>query len=162
MARELAGLQPRFVQVSIEGSEATHNRIRGPGNFARVVAALRHLGAAGVRTMISFTAHRGNYREFPEVARYHCTAGDSLLTVMPNGDLYPCRRMPVRVGNVFETTLADLYYKSPWLQRLREPAHSGSDCKGCCFNRLCRGGLKCLSYAVYGDPFRADPGCWLK
>ena len=31
---------------------------------------------------------------------YECSAGDSLLTVMENGDLVPCRRMPIVVGNL--------------------------------------------------------------
>lgn len=231
LARRLARLGPQFVQVSIEGTPATHDRIRGPGNHARVVQAIRHLRRAGVPTFISFTAHQGNYREFPEVARlgrrvrvqrvwadrlipegsgagleamltpeetreflellrqardeanrawfnrtrisahralqflacggqpYHCTAGDTLLTVMPNGDLYPCRRMPVRVGNVFETPLRELYYQAPLLRALRDHSRLDPQCSSCVFGRLCRGGLRCLSYAVHGDPFRTDPGC---
>lgn len=33
---------------------------------------------------------------------YGCTAGDTLLTVMENGDLVPCRRMPIIVGNLLK------------------------------------------------------------
>ncbi len=91
---------------------------------------------------------------------YHCHAGASLLTLSANGDLLPCRRMPIRVGNVTETPLKDLYFTSPILQKLRgETVIAG--CEGCHFTALCRGGLKCLSYAVNGDPFTADPGCWI-
>jgi radical SAM protein with 4Fe4S-binding SPASM domain len=92
---------------------------------------------------------------------YHCTAGDTLITVQPNEDLYPCRRMPIRVGNLLETPLVDLYRKSPLFRDLRNREKVSKGCQGCCFSGLCRGGLKCLSYAVTGDPFRADPGCWL-
>ncbi|MBI2927398.1 MAG: radical SAM protein [Verrucomicrobia bacterium] len=234
MARRLRTLGPSFVQVSLEGTQATHDRIRGAGAFERAVAALRHLRREGIPSLIAFTAHRGNFREFPEVARlgqrlrvdrvwadrlipsgegsalggealtleetreffelmrearregerrwfghtevamhralqflvepgrpYHCTAGDTLLTIMPNGDLYPCRRMPIRVGNVLETPLRRLYYESELLRALREPDRVSRGCEGCSFNRLCRGGLKCLSYALTGDPFEGDPGCWL-
>jgi radical SAM protein with 4Fe4S-binding SPASM domain len=182
--------------------------------------------------LISFSAHRGNYREFPDVARlgrtlrvsrvwadrvipwgsgaalkdqvltpeetreffkilgkarneaekpwfgrteiamhralqfleggrpYRCTAGDSLLTVLPNGDVYPCRRMPIRVGNLLETPLSDLYDQDDLLRALRDPLRTSRGCERCCYTRICRGGLKCLAYAVSGDPFTADPGCW--
>ncbi|MHC4628472.1 MAG: SPASM domain-containing protein, partial [Planctomycetota bacterium] len=194
---------------------------------------VRSLTAERIRTFISFTAHRDNFREFAAVARlarklrvsrvwadrlipsgsgsslheqmltpdetreffeimrkarnqarrrwfgrteiamhralqflmaggrpYHCTAGDSLLTVQPDGDLYPCRRMPVRVGNLIETPLADLYYQSDLLRALRDRSRVSDGCQGCFYSKLCRGGLKCLSYATTGDPFKADPGCW--
>jgi radical SAM protein with 4Fe4S-binding SPASM domain len=92
---------------------------------------------------------------------YQCTAGDRLITVQPNGDLYPCRRMPIRTGNLLETPLVDLYQKSPLFRALRDRDRTSKGCQGCLFSGLCRGGLKCLSYAVTGDPFVADPGCWL-
>lgn len=234
MARRLSKLNPRFVQVSIEGSQATHDNIRGQGSFERTVEALKHLVKQNIRTIISFTAHRGNFREFNEVARlgrklkvyrvwadrlipsgsgsdmkkqlltseetrefftimnrsrnevpqrwfsrteismhralqflvaggkpYYCTAGDSLITVQPNGDLYPCRRMPISVGNLTKTSLTKLYYESDLFQDLRERNRVSDGCQSCFYSGLCRGGLKCLSYAVTGDPFKADPGCWL-
>ena len=235
LARRLRKLKPSFVQVSIEGTRATHDNIRGAGNFDKTVAAIKHLVRARIRTLISFTANRQNYREFPEVARlgrqlrvarvwsdrlipcgsgesmreqmltpdetreffqlmrqadselrqrwfnrtqvamhralqflvrggmpYQCTAGDSLITVQPNGDLYPCRRMPIPVGNLLETPLAELYYDADLFRELRDRNRISEGCDGCHFTKLCRGGLKCLSYAVTGDPFKADPGCWLQ
>jgi radical SAM protein with 4Fe4S-binding SPASM domain len=234
-AKSLKVLEPRFVQVSLEGSEATHDSIRGPGSYARTLSAIRHLKSEGLRTLISFTAHRANYREFgsvvdagrrlkadrvwadrlipsgagsgmrsmaltPEETReffgvmkrssrrsildplkrtevamqralqflfsgerpYRCTAGESLITVQPNGDLYPCRRMPIAVGNLKKTTLAELYNSSGLLKRLRDRNSVPEGCEGCLYGSLCSGGLKCLSYAMTADPFKADPGCWIK
>lgn len=230
-ARRLANLQVSYVQVSIDGTQAAHDQIRGKGNFQLTVEAVKHLVRAGIRTVISFTAHQGNYREFTAVAElgcrlqasrvwadrlvpcgqgadlailspeqtfeffgimrrardsarrwrfchtevsmhralqflkggcrpYHCTAGDTLLTVMPNGDLYPCRRMPVRVGNVMEKPLEQLY-QDEFLRSLRNPHQVSQGCEQCVWRKLCRGGLRCLSYARTGSPFIADPGCWL-
>jgi hypothetical protein len=34
-------------------------------------------------------------------------------------------------------------------------------CQDCFYNGLCRSGFKCLSYAMTGDSFQADPGCWV-
>jgi radical SAM protein with 4Fe4S-binding SPASM domain len=237
-ARLLARLSPRYVQVSLEGTAATHDRIRGPGSFERVVSAIRELTRIHIPVMISFTAHRGNFRELPAVVRlaqkmgvtrvwtdrliplgagaqgasgsltpaetleyvgllksarqsvrrdyswwsrrrtevsqhralqflggegvpYRCVAGESLLALLPNGDLLPCRRMPIRLGNVLETPLRDLYFEHSVLRALRNPRHIASGCEGCALERLCRGGLRCLSFAMYQDPFHSDPGCWL-
>ncbi|RME03497.1 MAG: radical SAM protein [Planctomycetota bacterium] len=230
MARRLRELSPSYVQVSLEGGEKVHNRIRGEGNFARTLEAIRNLQAAGVRTMIAFTAHAQNYKEFPAVARvgvelrvakvwadrmipwgqgasqhvlspeqtqeffqlmfqarkeaqnsqtqismhralqfleggqwpYYCTAGDTLITVMPQGEVYPCRRMPIEVGNAFQNPLLELYRSHSLLQKLRDKKNISSGCEGCRYNPLCRGGLKCLSYALTGNPFVRDPGCWLE
>jgi radical SAM protein with 4Fe4S-binding SPASM domain len=228
----LKGLRPLFVQVSIEGTEATHDKIRGLGNYKKTVTALRQMVAADLCTIISFTAHRDNYLEFTDVAKlgrklkvdkvwadrhipmgqgaslkeemltaketqefftimkqasrkslrhffaktqiglerglqflvgggnpYHCSAGSSLITLMPNGDVYPCRRMPILSGNVFETSLTDIYMKSPVFQQLRSTAVC-SGCEKCLYAKVCGGGLHCLAYAVYKDYQKADPGCW--
>ena len=230
-AKALSKLGPTAVQVSIEGTEATHDRIRGAGNLRRTVAAVRNLVRHEVPASISFTAHRLNYREFPEVARlgrklhalrvwsdrhipigngcgfetltpeearelfglmrtarleaeaawfgktkismiralqfmaggrpYQCKAGDALITILPNGDLVPCRRMPIHVGNVLTDGLSKLYFESEILLGLRDRTRVSEGCEACKFERHCRGGLRCLSYAVNGTPFRADPGCWL-
>lgn len=234
VARRLAELGPAFVQVSIEGGRATHDGIRGPGSFDKAVAALEHLVVANVRTFVSFTAHRGNFREFSKVAQlgtdlkvsriwadrlvpqgrgaalseqtltptetreffeimlaaridaacgafgqteiamgrglqflvagekpYRCRAGDSLVTILPNGDLYPCRRMPILIGNVLDTPLVELYYGHEVLRALRDRDRISDGCEACRYAGFCRGGDRCLSYAATGDPFRADPGCWM-
>lgn len=233
-AKRLSALGPRFVQLSLDGKEATHDNIRGQGSYAETIAAVRRLKKEGLRVLISFTAHRGNYREFDDVARagrrlkadrvwadrlipsgegsrmrsqalsptetkefmeimkrsrgsilarfsrtevsmqralqflfsrekpYRCAAGDSLITVQANGDLYPCRRMPIAVGNLTEASLTDLYNESGLFKKLRDRSRASEGCEGCIYSGLCDGGLKCLSYAMTGSPFNADPGCWIK
>ena len=231
-ARRLKEMQPVFVQVSIEGVESTHDQIRGVGNYRQTVEAIQQLIQAGVRTFISFTAHRGNFREFAHVAElgqrlkvdkvwadrhipmgqgaalkeemltpeetqkfftimanarqqvsrrwftrtkvslerglqflvgggrpYRCAAGSSLITVMPNGDVYPCRRMPIKIGNLVETSLSEIYHASPLLLELRKPFVSAG-CEACIYAQICGGGSACLSYAAHGEIFMADPGCW--
>lgn len=234
LARYLRNLRPRYVQVSLEGRAENHDRVRGPGNFERVCTGIRRLVRRGVRTVVAFTAHRTNFREFPHVARiarrlgaaavwadrlvplgqanrlstpvlsppetrefaalvagaarrrwwqvgrrtrvathralqflaaggrpYTCQAGATLLTVLSNGDLVPCRRLPIRVGNVLQTPLRRLYDESDELRALRAANPPVVACRTCRHIRSCRGGLRCLAFAVHGDPFRADPGCWL-
>lgn len=232
MAARLKKLGTRFVQVSIDGDREMNDKLRVDGAYDAAVTALRHLVGEGVGTLISFTASRRNYRDFPAVARlgrelrvtrvwadrlipagqgtamqeemltpeetreffglmqqaraeglrsfsqteihlgralqflvgggrpYHCGAGDRLLTLLPNGDVLPCRRMPIPVGNVTEKSLSEIYFDTPLLQELRDEDHPIAGCEGCAHAVACGGGLRCLSYAVTGSPFHADPGCW--
>ena len=90
---------------------------------------------------------------------YHCTAGDSLITVQPNGDLYPCRRMPIIAGNLTKQSLTELYYESEILRTLRDRTKLSDRCQSCLYATFCRGGLKCLSYAITKNPFSPDPAC---
>ena len=114
-----------------------------------------------VNTRTRIKMHRALQFQYSNTRPYRCVAGETLLTVMPNGDLYPCRRMPVKVGNVFETPLASLYFSSSILRNLRGSNTISKGCESCASNNECRGGLKCLSYAVYGDAHIKDPGCEL-
>ena len=89
---------------------------------------------------------------------YGCTAGDTLLTVMENGDLVPCRRMPIVVGNLLKDNMHDLYKNNKVLKDLRKNTIP-DDCKHCEHSEMCHGGLKCLTYAIYKDLNHKDVGC---
>lgn len=92
---------------------------------------------------------------------YRCKAGISLVTVLPDGSLLPCRRMPIVVGNIIDQNIEELYRNSSLFLRLRSDEFVPGECSDCGYCRECGGGLKCLSYAYYGTPFRADPQCFL-
>ena len=89
---------------------------------------------------------------------YGCTAGDTLLTVMENGDLVPCRRMPIVVGNLLESNMYNLYKNNKILKELREKKVP-DECSDCEHSEMCRGGLKCLTYALYKNLNHKDIGC---
>ena len=89
---------------------------------------------------------------------YGCTAGDTLLTVMENGDLVPCRRMPIVVGNLLKDNMLKLYKNNKILKELRKNKIP-DDCNKCDHKEFCRGGLKCLTYALYNDLNHKDIGC---
>ncbi len=234
-AEKLAELKPGFIQISIEGDEASHDSIRGEGSHELAVQALHNLKKAGIRTMVSFTAHKGNFMKFPEAVKtaktvraekvwadrlvvegrgkglagmslncseakeffdimkgceggvfsklftstevsmrrslqfltggrepYRCGAGESLITVMPDGTVYPCRRLPISCGNLFETSLFEIYENDPLMKKLRDRSTIVAGCEWCAYSKLCGGGARCVSNAETGDPFAKDPGCWIK
>ena len=47
-----------------------------------------------------------------------CSTAYDSLTILPNGDVFPCRRLPINVGNVTEQTLYDIWYSSDVLWNL--------------------------------------------
>ncbi|MBF0500263.1 MAG: radical SAM protein [Candidatus Riflebacteria bacterium] len=92
---------------------------------------------------------------------YRCSAGRSLLTVLADGTIVPCRRLPVPCGSIEDNGLFNAFHDNPFIRSLREFRGPARGCEECLYQGLCEGGLRCLSYAIHGDPFRADPGCWI-
>jgi len=95
-----------------------------------------------------------------------CVAGYSSLTILPNGDVYPCRRLPIYVGNVLKQSLEDIFYKSTKLKELRDYRKMDIRCQHCSYFGKCMGGAKCVSYGywknihVKNPQFLPDPQCW--
>ncbi|MBQ3080132.1 MAG: radical SAM protein [Clostridia bacterium] len=89
---------------------------------------------------------------------YTCSAGNQLITVDEFGNIMPCRRMGTVCGDVFSSSLEEIYCHHPLFLSLRESAVPES-CYGCIYNHLCRGGAKCQTLAAYGRLNEADPGC---
>jgi len=94
------------------------------------------------------------------VIPYTCHAGRSLMTILASGEVVPCRRMPIVVGNLRSQSFGEIYYSSLLLKRLRNRKHLSEGCELCEHAQQCNGGLRCMSYAYYGTPFKADPQCF--
>lgn len=224
-----------FVQLSIDGNKEMHDSLREEGDYERVLNTAANLERSGIRTYISFTANKENYKYLPYVANecrkrkitklwsdrlvpigngqdlkqivissedlekyikalkkaqgniiirtlcpktqvtmnrslqfqnsngeiYSCNAGRSLITVDEFGNIMPCRRMPIICGNVFETTISDVYYNHKVFKQLRENCLP-KECASCKYSYHCRGGARCQSYAEFNSFFKADPACPLK
>lgn len=86
-----------------------------------------------------------------------CGAGFRHLTIVNRGDVLACRRMPVKVGNLFEDNFADILLESPFLKKLRDFENMGK-CSSCIFQKFCRG-CPADIYAKYGEPFIKDNNC---
>jgi radical SAM protein with 4Fe4S-binding SPASM domain len=68
---QLVALEPRTIGTSLDGGRAAvHDAIRGvPGAFARTLAAIDDLRAAGLRVGVIITLTRRNLYELPAIAR---------------------------------------------------------------------------------------------
>lgn len=88
-----------------------------------------------------------------------CPAGVQTITVLENGDIMPCRRLPVVLGNIKKDSFYKIWYTNPVLEDLRD-FESVDKCSKCQYNSSC-GGARCISYAVTGNYLAQDPQCWV-
>jgi radical SAM/SPASM domain protein of ACGX system len=98
-----------------------------------------------------FQPHKGN------IAFQGCHCGVNHLTVLPNGNVFACRRFDSCVGNIFSQPLGQIFLGEK-LDRYRE-IDKMEGCKTCNLLNYCRG-CHAVSYGVYGDFFARDPQCW--
>jgi radical SAM protein len=84
--------------------------------------------------------------------------GRGFVFVSHQGDVYPSGFLPLRVGNVRERSLVEIYRDAPVMRRLRCPETFGGKCGLCEFHRIC-GGSRARAYLTSGDPFASDPSC---
>jgi len=83
----------------------------------------------------------------------------SCLTIMSNGDVVPCRRFPVVLGNALEKSIYDLYF-SKQMKDFRNPNKAHAFCQACPNFINCIGGAKCVTYAYYQRWDVPDVQCW--
>ena len=99
------------------------------------------------------------------IATGGCAAGISGLTILADGTVTPCRRLPIPVGNVRQDSLREIWANSDILDQLR----NRSQYKGCCGScrrwAVCRG-CRAIAYAYslsLGQPdiLAEDPQCFI-
>ena len=95
--------------------------------------------------------------EEPELLGAPCVIGVDGLCIMPNGSVFPCRRFPISIGNLLETTLKRIWEESDILEKLREKKNIKGKC-GKCEMKDCRG-CRSLALALTGDFLEEDPHC---
>lgn len=87
-----------------------------------------------------------------------CHAGIVYFSLRPNGDVYPCTFLPVKVGNIREQRLSDIWRNSIVLNKLRERNLLKGKCGECEYRETC-GGCRGRAYACTGDYLETDPVC---
>jgi MoaA/NifB/PqqE/SkfB family radical SAM enzyme len=237
-AERLVGLRVAGIQVSLEGPEAVHDEIRGPGSFRQALRGVDHLLRAGacvdfnvtlsarnagfvdevvaiaqaagvprigfsrlvpygrgtelLGAMLSAEQVRQIYRRLralrveglsigtgdPLATQLNlgatdgagctavggCAAGVSGVTILPDGTLHPCRRLPISIGNLRTDSLREVWATSPVLAALRDQHRYAGRCGSCPRWADCRG-CRAVAYAVTlaqgdGDYLADDPQCF--
>jgi radical SAM protein with 4Fe4S-binding SPASM domain len=87
-----------------------------------------------------------------------CGAGSKVLTVLADGTVYPCRRLPLEVGRVPRDDFGDIFFRARTQIELRDVSRF-EKCRDCRLLAFCRG-CPGVALGATGDPFAPDPQCW--
>lgn len=92
-----------------------------------------------------------------------CAAGmpQGYLQISPNGEVHPCMLLQIKLGNVREESLTQIWDESPILRKLRERSLLEGECGQCVYRDKCAG-CRGRAYEETGNMLAADPGCWIK
>lgn len=86
-----------------------------------------------------------------------CNCGNCHLTILPNGDIFACRRVRnSKVGNVFTDRIADVWVCE--MEQYRDYAKF-EKCSKCELKAWCRG-CPAVASGKDGNFYAADPQCW--
>lgn len=90
---------------------------------------------------------------------YTCHPGTGMVTVLADGSVMPCRRLPFVAGNIMDGELDEILSSDPTTRELvSSPVPEA--CKDCRHAELCRGGAKCVTYGQTGRLFEKDVNCY--
>ena len=78
------------------------------------------------------------------------------IVLLPDGEVHGCRKVPSRMGNLWEETLEEIYF-SPASAALRRGMKA---CDGCPIRPICGGCIAASTLSPTGYADTVDPCCW--
>ena len=94
-----------------------------------------------------------------------CPAGHTLISIAPNGDIYPCAALTnekYKIGNMITDDLEMLWNNNIILKNLRGIKNNiKGKCKRCPRLDVCRGGCRGISDSLTGKQYFSDINCKL-
>lgn len=90
-------------------------------------------------------------------AGFGCGAAFNFVSLLPDGEVHACRKLPSLLGNIYQSSLLEIY-RSPLADRYREGSVA---CRHCRLRPVCRGCPAVVS-GLGGDIFKdIDPYCFI-
>lgn len=88
-----------------------------------------------------------------------CSIGYSGICIMPDGTVYPCRKLPISIGNIAKINFRDIWNNSIVLNDIRDKVNLRGKCGNCSLSLNCKG-CRALAYSLSGDYLGCDVQCW--
>jgi radical SAM protein with 4Fe4S-binding SPASM domain len=140
----------RWLQSKQEDTEMTFTMSGGIPLYPEIACEMHRNHGTKAKDLLvkEFWIHKG----------IGCHAGNMYFSLRPNGDIYPCTFLPIKVGNIREQSLADIWRNSKVLNTLRQRSTLKGKCGSCEYREGC-GGCRGRAYACTGDYLESDPVC---
>ena len=87
-----------------------------------------------------------------------CSAGITYAGLTASGDLLPCVPAPIKLGNLLEKSLEEIWIHNELLNYIRNRKALKGSCKICEYSGLC-GGCRYTAYITHGDWLGPDASC---
>lgn len=85
-----------------------------------------------------------------------CHCGICHMTILPNGDVYACRRFESKVGNALKESLMEIFMEKEEMYRDYDKFEKCYDCE---LRGFCRG-CPAVAFGTTGNFYATDPQCW--
>jgi len=99
---------------------------------------------------------------YPELEFVRCPAGTTKLSLLPNGDMYPCylffKFTEFKLGNILVDDFGAIW-QNPILNDFRTFEKNNCPNTSCPLFHSCHGGCPALSYIFYNELNAPDPRC---
>jgi radical SAM protein with 4Fe4S-binding SPASM domain len=86
-----------------------------------------------------------------------CGCARLYAALEPNGDIFPCVFMPIKIGNIRKDKIKEVWKSNKELKKMRDRS-SFKGCGNCKYKTIC-GGCRARAYGYFGDVQGPDPGC---
>lgn len=80
------------------------------------------------------------------------------LTVVENGDIYLCRKLPIKLGNIVKDNLIKIYEQNEIIQKVLDDTFV-EGCNGCKLKKVCKW-CPAVTYWSKWNLQEKDPQCW--
>lgn len=88
-----------------------------------------------------------------------CQAANSMVSISPEGDVYPCPSMPVSLGNLQKSDLKTILSSEDKKDVMKRIRQAPEECSGCEELSGCMGGCTGRSLVLTGSMSLIDPAC---
>jgi GeoRSP system SPASM domain protein len=88
-----------------------------------------------------------------------CQAANTMLAIAPDGAVYPCPTLPVRLGELGQASLNGIVASSAKKELRRRLVAMPDGCRRCTSLAECRGGCRGRAFVIHGSLDGADEAC---
>lgn len=151
--------------VNILGREKENNLTTKPGEWAKCFKEMHQM--KDEIDVENFSVHIFEENVYTPIRdyiclRYPCGAARELVSVNPNGDVFPCDGFKGEkkfvMGNVLNEKIEDMLKKPEIIKLRNRTAETIEKCSKCMFRGMC---CSCCysAFGKFGDIYREDPHC---